>query len=75
MVLASGTLFENSDKVLMFLYLFAFFMATTAFCFFIAAFFSRARTAATIGTLLFFVALFPYFAVSDKEGITANQRR
>lgn len=40
-----------------------------------SAFFSRARTAATIGTLLFFVALFPYFAVSDKEGVTANQRR
>ncbi|CAM9259808.1 unnamed protein product [Ectocarpus sp. 4 AP-2014] len=84
MVLASGTLFENRqaeartrlfEDVLMFLYLFAFFMATTSFCFFIAAFFSRARTAATIGTLLFFFALFPYFAVSDKEGITANQRR
>lgn len=38
------------------------------------AFFSRARTASTIGTLLFFVALFPYFAV-DKEGVSANSRR
>ncbi len=39
-----------------------------------SAFFSRARTASTIGTITFFVALFPYFAV-DSEGSSTNQRR
>lgn len=38
------------------------------------AFFSRARTAATIGTLLFFVALFPYFFLTG-DSSTANARR
>ncbi|CAN0348380.1 unnamed protein product [Pylaiella littoralis] len=74
MILASGSLFENSDDGLIFIFIFSFFMATMSFCFFISAFFSRARTASTIGTLMFFVALFPYFAV-DQEGVTVNQRR
>lgn len=38
------------------------------------AFFSKARTASTIGTILFFAALFPYFAV-DQDGVSSNQRR
>ena len=38
------------------------------------AFFSKARTASTVGTILFFAALFPYFAV-DQDGVSSNQRR
>ncbi|CAN0169452.1 unnamed protein product, partial [Ectocarpus fasciculatus] len=49
-------------------------MASTAFCFFISAFFSRAKTASTIGTMLFFVSLFPYFAVQSDD-TSANDRR
>ncbi|CAM9541397.1 unnamed protein product [Ascophyllum nodosum] len=74
MVFFSGSLFENSDPSLIFLYFFLFFMASTSFCFFVASFFSRAKTASTLGTLAFFVALFPYFAVSS-DNTDAGSRR
>ncbi|CAN0443024.1 unnamed protein product, partial [Laminaria digitata] len=37
-------------------------------------FFSRAKTASTIGTITFFVALFPYFAL-DGNAVTGSARR
>ena len=39
-----------------------------------AAFFSRAKTASTIGTMVFFICLFPYFAV-EPNGTPASSRR
>lgn len=39
-----------------------------------AAFFSRAKTASTVGTLVFFIALFPYFAISGDD-VSAGSRR
>ncbi|CAM9263174.1 unnamed protein product [Hapterophycus canaliculatus] len=74
MVLCSSGVFEFSDSGLVFLYFFMFFMASTAFCFFISAFFSRAKTASTIGTIVFFVALFPYFVLTA-DGTPASSRR
>ncbi|CAN0116974.1 unnamed protein product, partial [Discosporangium mesarthrocarpum] len=74
MVAASSTLFENSDPGLVFFYFFLFFMATTAYCFFVSAFFSKARTASTLGTMAFFVALFPYFSVSSNDTPAADRR-
>ncbi|CAM9216529.1 unnamed protein product, partial [Ectocarpus fasciculatus] len=74
MVFCSGSVFAFSDRGLVFLYFFLFFMASTAFCFFVSAFFSRAKTASTIGTLCFFVALFPYFVLVT-NGTPASHRR
>ncbi|CAN0021601.1 unnamed protein product [Pylaiella littoralis] len=74
MVIASPGIFENSNPVLVFLYFFLFFLASTAFCFFVSSFFSRAKTASTIGTMLFFVALFPYFALTS-DATPASSRR
>ncbi|CAN0481151.1 unnamed protein product, partial [Hapterophycus canaliculatus] len=39
-----------------------------------SAFFSRAKTASTIGTMLFFVALFPYFALEADDTPAASRR-
>lgn len=40
----------------------------------ISAFFSRAKTASTIGTMVFFVALFPFFALTGDD-VTPSSRR
>eukprot|EP00903_Cladosiphon_okamuranus_P008962 g8576.t1 len=74
MVLASGGLFEYSDPALIFIYLFLFFMASTAFCFFVSSFFSRAKTASTIGTMVFFISLFPFFAVEPSDTPAGSRR-
>ncbi|CAM9958417.1 unnamed protein product, partial [Discosporangium mesarthrocarpum] len=74
MILASGTLLENSDSSIVFYYFFFFFLSTMSYCFFVSAFFSKARTAATLGTMAFFVALFPFFAVSSNDTAPANRR-
>ena len=39
-----------------------------------SAFFSRAKTASTLGTLAFFIALFPYFAVSSDDTDAGSRR-
>ncbi|CAM9405596.1 unnamed protein product, partial [Scytosiphon promiscuus] len=74
MVLCSGSVFEYSDPGLVFFYFFLFFMASTAFCFLVSAFFSRAKTASTLGTLLFFIALFPYFSLEADDTSAASRR-
>jgi ATP-binding cassette, subfamily A (ABC1), member 3 len=55
-----------------FLYFFLFFLATIALSFFIAAFFSKARSASTYGGLVFFMTVFPYFAIDGKTSSTGS---
>ncbi len=62
-------MFQYSYPFYVFWFLFLFCTATIAMCIFISSFFSKARTAATLGVMVFFVSVFPYFAVN---GDTSN---
>lgn len=61
----SGNLFRYSDSSLIFLYFLTFFMSSTSYCIFISTFFSKARTAAIMGCLLFFGGFFIYSGVES----------
>eukprot|EP00903_Cladosiphon_okamuranus_P016293 g15025.t1 len=64
----------EGDPGLIFFYFFFFFTASTAFCFCVASFFSRAKTASTIGTMVFFVALLPFFAFQTDDTPAGSRR-
>ena len=64
-LVTSTTVFEYSDKFLVFIYFAAFSFAIMNFCFLMATFFSRAKVASLIGPMVFFGSFFPYYAVSD----------
>ena len=53
MMAAGKTIFVKSDKVNIFLYFFAFFMASTSFCYFLTSFFSEAKKAGIVGIMVF----------------------
>ena len=57
--------FPRSDFSLLFSLFFAVGLATTALCFLISVFFSRAKMASGVGSLLFLALFFPYFKVND----------
>lgn len=61
-----GTLFKYSDKSLVFMYFFSFGLSSIMLSFLISTFFTRAKTAVTVGTLSFLGAFFPYYTVSDQ---------
>lgn len=62
---ASMSLFEYSDKVLVFLYFFCFFMASTSYCILVSNFFSKSRTASIAGNLIFFAGYFIYVGLNS----------
>lgn len=64
-------IFANSNFFLVFLMFFLFGLASISFSYFISAFFSRSKTAAVLGTILFLVAFFPYFSVSENTKVGA----
>ena len=66
-VATSATVFEYMRAEILWLWLFLFGMAAVALCFLISAFFSRSKTAATLGTMIFFSTYFPYYAVMEEE--------
>lgn len=57
------SVFRYSDHWLVFVWLEAVALAVMAFCFLISTFFSRSKTAATLGSIIFFAAFFPYYFV------------
>ncbi|KAL2535052.1 ABC transporter A family member 1 [Abeliophyllum distichum] len=61
-----GTLFKYSDKSLVFMYFFSFGLSSIMLSFLISTFFTRAKTAVTVGTLSFLGAFFPYYTVNDE---------
>ena len=63
----SSSVFEYSSASLVFVWLFSFAMACGAQCFFISVFFSRSKTAAGLGSMIFFVSYFPYYGVQDNS--------
>ncbi|XP_078148271.1 ATP-binding cassette A1 isoform X2 [Carex rostrata] len=60
-----SSLFRYSDKSLVFAYFFLFGISAIMLSFMISTFFSRAKTAAAVGTLSFVGAFFPYYSVND----------
>ncbi|XP_048497581.1 ABC transporter A family member 1 isoform X3 [Beta vulgaris subsp. vulgaris] len=61
------SLFEYSDKSLVFVYFFLFGLSTITLSFLISTFFTRAKTAVAVGTLSFLGAFFPYYTVNDPD--------
>nr|GEW36328.1 ABC transporter A family member 1 isoform X1 [Tanacetum cinerariifolium] len=64
-----GTLFKYSDKSLVFMYFFVFGLSAIMLSFLISTFFTRAKSAVSVGTLAFLGAFFPYYTVND-EGVS-----
>jgi len=60
-----SSVFEYSDKFLVFLYFMAFSLAVINMCFLMATFFSRSKVASLMGPMIFFASFFPYYAVAD----------
>lgn len=63
LLVVNNSVFRYSNNWLVFLWLEAVALAVMAFCFLISTFFSRSRTAATLGSVIFFGAFFPYYFV------------
>lgn len=63
------SVFRYSDHWLVFVWLQAVALAVMAFCFLISTFFSRSKTAATLGSIIFFAAFFPYYFVG-RDAVT-----
>ena len=61
----NNAVFTYSKRFFVFLYFYVFSLSIIALCFLISVFFSRSKTAATLGTMFFFAAYFPYNAVQD----------
>lgn len=65
-VCTMSTLFQYSDKTLVFVYFFSFGLSGIMLSFMISTFFTRAKTAVAVGTLAFLGAFFPYYTVNDE---------
>nr|XP_018630849.1 ABC transporter A family member 1 isoform X1 [Nicotiana tomentosiformis] len=65
-VCTMSTLFQYSDKTLVFAYFFSFGLSGITLSFMISTFFTRAKTAVAVGTLCFLGAFFPYYTVNDE---------
>jgi hypothetical protein len=66
-LVTSTSVFEYSNKVLVFIYFMAFSFAIMNFCFMLSTFFSRSKIASLVGPMLFFGSFFPYYAVMDPD--------
>ncbi len=66
-LVTGGSVFEYSNKVLVFLYFEVFSLAVIALCFLLATLFSRSKTASLLGPMIFFASFFPYYAVNDPQ--------
>ncbi|XP_020526672.1 ABC transporter A family member 1 isoform X2 [Amborella trichopoda] len=59
------SLFQYSDKTVVFIYFYLFGLSAIMLSFLISTFFSRAKTAVAVGTLSFLGGFFPYYMVND----------
>eukprot|EP00899_Mesostigma_viride_P013992 jgi/Mesvir1/22594/Mv05014-RA.3 len=71
-LVSSVSIFPYSDASLLFVYFAMFGVSTVALCFLLTTFFSRAKTAVAVGTLLFLSAFFPYYTVVDESVSSAT---
>jgi ATP-binding cassette subfamily A (ABC1) protein 3 len=64
-LVTSSSVFQYSDKFLVFIYFMSFSLSIMCLCFLMATWFSRAKVASLVGPMVFFASFFPYYAVSD----------
>jgi ATP-binding cassette subfamily A (ABC1) protein 3 len=64
---SSTTVFAYSNKLFVFLYFEVFSLAVMNLCFLLATLFSKSKTAALMGPMIFFASFFPYYAVNDPQ--------
>ena len=57
--------FPASNKVLIFFLFFLSSLAATAWCFLVSVFFTKARTAAVLGSIIWVAAYFPFFSITS----------
>lgn len=62
-ILKGGRILWHSNPMIIFLFMFAFMMATIMLCFLITVFFARANLAAACGGIIFFLTYLPYVFV------------
>lgn len=62
-----GTMFDDSNAFLVFMLFFLFGIASTMFSYLISAFFSRSKTAAVVGMMVYFFSLFPLYALTSTD--------
>ena len=65
MLIASKTLFANSQQGNIFILFFLFGLSCTTFAYFISIFFSQSKTASGLGIVIFIASFFPVFSVAD----------
>ena len=63
LTLAGSKLFLYSDKSIVFIYFFVFFLASMSYAIFISQFFSKSRTASILGSLIFFLGWFIFLGL------------
>ena len=61
--IAGIRVFPASNKVLIFFIFFLYSLAATAWCFLVSVFFTKARTAAVLGSIIWVAAYFPFFSL------------
>ena len=72
-LVTASSVFQYSDKVLIFFYFEAFSLAVISMCFLLATLFSSSKAASLLGPMLFFGSFFPYYALDDDQyDITAK---
>jgi ATP-binding cassette subfamily A (ABC1) protein 3 len=64
-IITSNNIFKASSGFLVFIFFWLFGLSTVTYCYFVSVFFSRAKTASTLGVVLFLASFFPWFAVAD----------
>ena len=70
LALAGQVLFEYSSFIYVFFYFITFFLASISFCIFISTLFNKSRSAAVVGSLLFFMGYIIYLGVQSEATIT-----
>eukprot|EP01031_Cornospumella_fuschlensis_P022275 gene22275-27238_t len=66
-LITATSVFEYSNKLLVFIYFESFSLAVIMMCFLLATFFSRSKAASLLGPMIFFASFFPYYAVNDPQ--------
>lgn len=63
LLVTRSSVFEFSTDTSIFLYFFCYFMSVVMFSFLLSTFFSRSKSAAILGTIMFFATYFPFYSV------------
>lgn len=66
-LVTGSSVFEYSNKIYVFFYFEIFGLTIMTMCFLLATLFSRSKTAALLGPVIFFATFFPYYAVNDPQ--------